>query len=261
MKMPAPDLALIARKGEIVAALRSIVPGDGVVAEPSELVPFESDGLSAYRQTPLAVVLPQTVDQVSQVLAWCQANGVKVVPRGAGTSLSGGALPLADGVVVGLSKFNRILEVDYANRCAVVQPGVTNLAISEAVAERGFYYAPDPSSQIACTIGGNVAENSGGVHCLKYGLTTNNLLGVQIVLMDGEILRLGGKAIDAEGYDLLGLMTGSEGLLGIVTEVTVRILPKPEAARALLLGYPSVEAAAAMWATSSLKVSSRQDLR
>ena len=245
MKMPAPDLALIARKGEIVAALRSIVPGDGVVAEPSELVPFESDGLSAYRQTPLAVVLPQTVDQVSQVLAWCQANGVKVVPRGAGTSLSGGALPLADGVVVGLSKFNRILEVDYANRCAVVQPGVTNLAISEAVAERGFYYAPDPSSQIACTIGGNVAENSGGVHCLKYGLTTNNLLGVQIVLMDGEILRLGGKAFDAEGYDLLGLMTGSEGLLGIVTEVTVRILPKPEAARALLLGYPSVEAAAA----------------
>ena len=245
MKMPAPDLALIARKGEIVAALRSIVPGDGVVAEPSELVPFESDGLSAYRQTPLAVVLPQTVDQVSQVLAWCQANGVKVVPRGAGTSLSGGALPLADGVVVGLSKFNRILEVDYANRCAVVQPGVTNLAVSEAVAERGFYYAPDPSSQIACTIGGNVAENSGGVHCLKYGLTTNNLLGVQIVLMDGEILRLGGKAFDAEGYDLLGLMTGSEGLLGIVTEVTVRILPKPEAARALLLGYPSVEAAAA----------------
>lgn len=246
MKMPAPDPALIDRKDAIVSALRRIVPGEGVVSEPAALVPFESDGLSAYRQTPLAVVLPETVDQVSAVLAWCQAAGVKVVPRGAGTSLSGGALPLADGVVLGLSKFNRILEVDYANRCAVVQPGVTNLAISEAVAGRGFYYAPDPSSQIACTIGGNVAENSGGVHCLKYGLTTNNLLGVEIVLMSGEVVRLGGKAFDAEGYDLLGLMTGSEGLLGIVTEVTVRILPKPETARALLLGFPSVEAAGAV---------------
>ena len=245
MKMPAPDPALIARKAEIVSALRRIVPGQGVVAEPAALVPFESDGLSAYRQTPLAVVLPETVGQVCAVLAWCQAEGVKVVPRGAGTSLSGGALPLADGVVLGLSKFNRILEVDYANRCAVVQPGVTNLAISEAVAARGFYYAPDPSSQIACTIGGNVAENSGGVHCLKYGLTTNNLLGVEIVLMSGEVVRLGGKAFDAEGYDLLGLMTGSEGLLGIVTEVTVRILPRPETARALLLGFPTVEAAGA----------------
>ncbi len=245
MKMPAPDPALIARKDEIVSALRRIVPGEGVVAEPAALVPFESDGLSAYRQTPLAVVLPQTVDQVSAVLAWCQAEGVKVVPRGAGTSLSGGALPLADGVVLGLSKFNRILDIDYANRCAVVQPGVTNLAISEAVAAHGFYYAPDPSSQIACTIGGNVAENSGGVHCLKYGLTTNNLLGVEIVLISGEVVRLGGKAFDAEGYDLLGLMTGSEGLLGIVTEVTVRILPRPETARALLLGFPTVEAAGA----------------
>ena len=245
MKMPAPDPALIARKAEIVSALRRIVPGEGVVAEPAALVPFESDGLSAYRQTPLAVVLPETVGQVCAVLAWCQAEGVKIVPRGAGTSLSGGALPLADGVVLGLSKFNRILEVDYANRCAVVQPGVTNLAISEAVAARGFYYAPDPSSQIACTIGGNVAENSGGVHCLKYGLTTNNLLGVEIVLMSGEVVRLGGKAFDAEGYDLLGLMTGSEGLLGIVTEVTVRILPRPETARALLLGFPTVEAAGA----------------
>jgi glycolate oxidase len=245
MKMPAPDDALIARKGEIVRALRRIVPGEGVVSEPADLTPFESDGLSAYRQRPLAVVLPETTAQVSQVLRWCQANGVKVVPRGAGTSLSGGALPLADGVVVGLSKFNRVLEVDYANRCAVVQPGVTNLAITDAVQAAGFYYAPDPSSQIACTIGGNVAENSGGVHCLKYGLTTNNLLGCELVLMSGEIVRLGGKAMDADGYDLLGLVTGSEGLLGIVTEVTVRILPKPQTARALLLGFPSVEAAAA----------------
>ncbi|WP_293677040.1 FAD-linked oxidase C-terminal domain-containing protein [uncultured Phenylobacterium sp.] len=245
MKMPAPDDALIARKGEIVRALSRIVPGEGVVSEAADLTPFESDGLSAYRQRPLAVVLPETTAQVAEVLRWCQANGVKVVPRGAGTSLSGGALPLADGVVVGLSKFNRVLEVDYANRCAVVQPGVTNLAITEAVQAAGFYYAPDPSSQIACTIGGNVAENSGGVHCLKYGLTTNNLLGCELVLMSGEIVRLGGKAMDADGYDLLGLVTGSEGLLGIVTEVTVRILPKPQTAQALLLGFPTVEAAGA----------------
>ena len=246
MKMPAPDPALIARKAEIVRALSQIVPGEGVVSEPSGLIPFESDGLSAYRQAPIAVVLPDTTDQVARILSWCQANGVKVVPRGAGTSLSGGALPLADSVVVGLSKFNQVLEVDYANRCAVVQPGVTNLAITGAVEAEGFYYAPDPSSQIACTIGGNVAENSGGVHCLKYGLTTNNLLGCELVLMSGEIVRLGGKAMDADGYDLLGLVTGSEGLLGIVTEVTVRILPRPQTAKAMLLGFQSVEAAGAL---------------
>ncbi|HEX7887273.1 MAG TPA: FAD-linked oxidase C-terminal domain-containing protein [Phenylobacterium sp.] len=245
MKMPAPDPELIARKAEIVKALRRIVPGEGVVSEPAGLVPFESDGLSAYRQTPIAVVLPETTAQVSDILRWCQANGVKVVPRGAGTSLSGGALPLADGVVLGLSKFNRVLEVDYANRCAVVQPGVTNLGVTAAVEANGFYYAPDPSSQIACTIGGNVAENSGGVHCLKYGLTTNNLLGCELVLMSGEVVRLGGKAMEADGYDLLGLVTGSEGLLGVVTEVTVRILPKPESAKALLLGFATVEGAAA----------------
>jgi glycolate oxidase len=245
MKMPAPDAALIARKGEIVRALRAIVPGEGVIGDDDGLVPFQSDGLSAYRQQPLAVVLPETTEQVSAVLRWCQANGVKVVPRGAGTSLSGGALPLADGVILGMAKFNRILEVDLANRCAVVQPGVTNLGVTAAVEADGFYYAPDPSSQIACTIGGNVAENSGGVHCLKYGLTTNNLLGCEIVLMDGEVLRLGGKAFDAPGYDLMGVVTGSEGLLGVVTEVTVRLLPKPQTARALLLGFPSVEAAGA----------------
>jgi glycolate oxidase len=243
--MPAPDAATIANKAEIVRALRKLVPGEGVIADHSALVPYESDGLSAYRQTPLAVVLPETVEQVSAVLVWCQAHGVKVVPRGAGTSLSGGALPLTDGIVLGMAKFNRILEVDYENRCAVVQPGVTNLAISAAVAADGFYYAPDPSSQIACTIGGNVAENSGGVHCLKYGLTTNNLLGCEIVLMDGEVVRLGGRGYDAAGYDLLGLVTGSEGLLAVVTEVTVRLLPTPQTARALLLGFPSVEAAGA----------------
>ncbi|MFL5297881.1 MAG: FAD-linked oxidase C-terminal domain-containing protein [Phenylobacterium sp.] len=245
MRMPAPDAALIARKAEIVRALRKLVPGDGVIGDDAALVPFQSDGLSAYRQQPLAVVLPETTEQVSAVLAWCQANGVKVVPRGAGTSLSGGALPLADGVVLGMAKFNRILEVDLANRCAVVQPGVTNLGITAAVEADGFYYAPDPSSQIACTIGGNVAENSGGVHCLKYGLTTNNLLGCEIVLMSGEVVRLGGKGFDAPGYDLMGVVTGSEGLLGVVTEVTVRLLPRPETARAMLLGFDSVEAAGA----------------
>jgi glycolate oxidase len=186
-------------------------------------------------------VLPSTVAEVAAVLRYCKAEGIKIVPRGAGTSLSGGALPLADGVLLGMAKFNKIVEIDYPNRCAVVQPGVTNLAISQAVEAAGFYYAPDPSSQIACTIGGNVAENSGGVHCLKYGLTTNNLLGIEIVTIDGEVIRIGGKHLDSEGYDLLGIMTGSEGLLGVVTEVTVRILKKPSTARALLVGFASVE--------------------
>ena len=202
---------------------------------------FETDGLTAYRQMPLVVVLPETTAQVSAVLKYAHDNAIKVVPRGAGTSLSGGALPLADGILLGLAKFNRVLEIDYANRCAVVQPGVTNLAITKAVEHRGFYYAPDPSSQIACTIGGNVAENSGGVHCLKYGLTANNVLGIEMVLITGEVIRLGGKHLDSEGYDLLGLMTGSEGLLGVVTEVTVRILQKPETARAVLVGFPTSE--------------------
>src|SRR5581483_10747110 len=181
----------------------------------------------------------------AEVLRYCHENGIKVVPRGAGTSLSGGALPLADGVLLGMAKFNRIREIDYENRVAVVEPGVTNLAISQAVAAAGFYYAPDPSSQIACTIGGNVAENSGGVHCLKYGMTANNVLGCEIVLMNGEIVRLGGKHLDPGGYDLLGIIAGSEGLLGVVTEVTVRLLRKPESARALLIGFTSSEDAGA----------------
>src|SRR5271169_5253194 len=241
MKMPTPDAAILQRRGEILEALRQIVPGEGVIASEAERRVYESDGLTAYRQLPLVVVLPSRVEEVAAVLRYCKEMGVKVVPRGAGTSLSGGALPLADGVLLGMAKFNRILEIDYDNRCVVAQPGVTNLALTQAVEHVGFYYAPDPSSQIACTIGGNVAENSGGVHCLKYGLTTNNILGVELVLMDGEIIRLGGKHFDAEGYDLLGVMTGSEGLLGIVTEVTVRILPKPMAARALLIGFASAE--------------------
>src|ERR1041385_3912730 len=203
--------------------------------------PYESDGLTAYRQLPMVVVLPETTRQVSRVLRYCHDEGIKVVPRGAGTSLSGGALPLADGVLLGMAKFNRILETDFDNRVAVVQPGVTNLAITKAVEHRGFYYAPDPSSQIACTIGGNVAENSGGVHCLKYGMTTNNVLGVEMVLMTGEVVRLGGKHLDSDGYDLLGLVTGSEGLLGVVSEVNGRILRKPESARAVLVGFASSE--------------------
>ncbi len=241
LTMPVPDSAVLAKRDAIAAALRAIVPGEGVIAQPIEMRAFETDGLTAYRQLPLVVVLPETTAQVSEVLKYAHANGIKVVPRGAGTSLSGGALPLADGILLGLSKFNRVLEIDYANRCAVVQPGVTNLAITKAVEHKGFYYAPDPSSQIACTIGGNVAENSGGVHCLKYGLTANNVLGIEMVLISGEIIRLGGKHLDSEGYDLLGIMTGSEGLLGVVTEVTVRILQKPETARAVLVGFPTSE--------------------
>ncbi|NUB04854.1 FAD-binding protein [Azospirillum sp. Vi22] len=241
MRMPAPDDGVIARRREIIAALRAIVPGEGVIADESELRAYECDGLTAYRQLPMVVVLPSTVEQVSRVLRTCKEMGVKVVPRGAGTSLSGGALPLADGVLLGMGKFNRILDIDFANRCVVTQPGVTNLGISTAVAHEGFYYAPDPSSQIACTIGGNIAENSGGVHCLKYGLTTNNVLGLEMVLMDGTVLRLGGKHLDAGGYDLMGVVTGSEGLLGVVTEVTVRILKKPATARAVLIGFPTSE--------------------
>jgi glycolate oxidase len=241
VRLPPPDPAVLARREAIVRALSEIVPGEGVIASEREMRPYESDGLTAYRQLPMVVVLPETTGQVARVLRYCHDNGIKVVPRGAGTSLSGGALPLADGVLLGMGKFSRIREIDYDNRVVVAEPGVTNLAISQAVEEAGFYYAPDPSSQIACTIGGNVAENSGGVHCLKYGMTTNNILGLEMVLMTGEVLRLGGKHLDAGGYDLIGIVTGSEGLLGVVTEVTVRILRKPETARAVLVGFASAE--------------------
>ncbi|MFZ5732487.1 MAG: FAD-linked oxidase C-terminal domain-containing protein [Pseudomonadota bacterium] len=241
IKMPLPDQAVLDRRSAIVAALRAIVPGEGVIDSAAEMLPYESDGLTAYRQPPMVVVLPDTTEQVSRVLRYCHQNNIKVVPRGAGTSLSGGALPLADGVLLGMGKFKRIREIDFENRTVITEPGVTNLAISQAVAHEGFYYAPDPSSQIACTIGGNIGENSGGVHCLKYGMTTNNVLGCEIVLMDGEILRIGSKAPEQAGYDLMGIITGSEGLLGVVTEVTVRILKKPETARALMIGFPVVE--------------------
>ncbi len=242
MEMPKPDEAVIARRTEIIAAMQAIVPGEGVIFDDDELKAFECDGLMAYRQLPMIVVLPETTAQVSQVLKYCHENSVKIVPRGAGTGLSGGALPLADGITLGLGKFNQVLDIDFDNRCVVTQPGVTNLAITQAVEHAGFYYAPDPSSQIACSIGGNVAENSGGVHCLKYGLTTNNVMGVEMVLMDGEIIRIGGKHLDSDAYDILGVVTGSEGLLGVITEVTVRILQKPETAKAVLLGFESNEA-------------------
>jgi len=232
-----------------LSELRAALPAEALLLEAEALRPYECDGLSAYRQVPLAVCLPETLDQARAVLRVCQAHRVPVVARGAGTGLSGGALPLADGVVLSLARFNRILEVDPHNRLARVQPGVRNLAISEAAAPYGLYYAPDPSSQIACSIGGNVAENSGGVHCLKYGLTVHNLLALKVLTMEGELLEIGEcdkpGALDSPGYDLLALMTGSEGLLGVVVEVTVKLLVKPERAQVVLAAFDSVEAAGA----------------
>ncbi|WP_372026472.1 FAD-linked oxidase C-terminal domain-containing protein [Tistrella mobilis] len=245
MRMPAPEAAALAQRDELIAEFRALLGRDAVIADQSGLEVYENDGLTAYAQKPMVAVLPATTDEVAGVLKICARRGIRVVPRGAGTSLSGGALPLADGVLLGLGRFNRILDVDVGNRCAVVQPGVPNLAITTAVAAHGLYYAPDPSSQIACSIGGNVAENAGGVHCLKYGVTTNNILGLEIVLIDGTVVRLGGRHMDAGGYDLMGVLTGSEGLLGVVTEVTVRLLPRPETVRALLMGFPQVADAGA----------------
>ena len=241
MLLPNADQGILDRRAEIVSALKSMLPAGCVIDDDKSMSAFDTDGLSAYRNQPLVVVLPETTQQVADVMRWCRDNAVKIVPRGAGTSLSGGAIPLSDGVLLGLGKFNKITEIDYENRAVTAQPGVTNLGITQAVQDEGFYYAPDPSSQIACSIGGNIAENSGGVHCLKYGLTTNNVLGIEMVTMDGEILRLGGKHLDADGFDILGVMTGSEGLLGVVTEVTVRILRKPASQRALLVGFDSAQ--------------------
>jgi len=241
LTMPKAEDEILKRRHDIVARLRRILPEDNVIDDDVARRAYECDALTMYRQLPLVVALPETVDQVSKIMALAADMNVKVVPRGGGTSLSGGSLPLEDGILLAMGKFNRILETDFENRCVVTQPGVTNLAITKAVEDRGFYYAPDPSSQIACSIGGNVGENAGGVHCLKYGLTTNNILGLEVVLMGGEIVRLGGKHLDCEAYDLMGLMTGSEGLLGVITEVTVRILQKPQTVRGLLLGFPSVD--------------------
>jgi len=241
--LPLPDPDVLARRREIANALARLVP-DGVVADETTLTAFDGDALTAYRQIPLVCVLPRNADEVSAVLRYATEEKLKIVPRGAGTSLSGGALPLADGILLSLTRMNRILDVDLENRCVVVQPGVTNAAVTRAVESAGFYYAPDPSSQIACTIGGNIAENSGGIHCLKYGLTTHNLIGVELALLGGERVRLGGKHGADSGYDLLSVVAGSEGLLGIVTEATLRIIPRPAAVRTLLLSFSSTEAAA-----------------
>ncbi|ACL73117.1 FAD-linked oxidase C-terminal domain-containing protein [Thioalkalivibrio sulfidiphilus] len=227
----------------LIRELLGVVPSQGVLHDDEDLRPYECDGLSAYRRKPMLVVLPETIEQVQQVLRLCQAHQVPVVARGAGTGLSGGAFPLANGVLLGLAKFNRILAIDPDNRCARVQPGVRNLAISEAAAAHGLYYAPDPSSQIACSIGGNVAENAGGVHCLKYGLTVHNILELKVVTIDGELITLGGQSLDSPGYDLLALMTGSEGMLGVIVEITVKLLPRPERAQVLLAAFDNVERA------------------
>ena len=243
MKQPVPNQSVLDRRDAIVAGLRPLVPPSALIAETLRLKPYETDGLTAYKQVPLAVVLPNTTEQVAAVLAFCHREGVRVVPRGAGTSLSGGALPMADAVVLGTMRLNRVLEIDFADRCATVGAGVTNIAITQAVEGAGFFYAPDPSSQLACMIGGNVNMNSGGAHCLKYGVTANNLLGLRVVTIEGEVLDIGGCHMDAAGYDWLGLLTGSEGQLTVVTEVTVRILHGPEGARAMLAGFASNEVA------------------
>jgi glycolate oxidase len=242
---PAPDAGILSRRSEILAGLGRLVPGEALIVSEDERRAFETDALTAYRRLPLAVVLPSTTEEVAAVLRFCHEKGVKVVPRGAGTSLAGGAIPQEDAIVLGVAKMNRVLNVDFENRAARVQSGITNLAISQAVAHEGFFYAPDPSSQLACTIAGNIAMNSGGAHCLKYGVTTNNLLGVTLVLLDGTVLEIGGDHLDSPGYDLLGLITGSEGQLGVVTEAVVRILRASEGARPALLGFESVESAGA----------------
>lgn len=243
MKMPAAEQGILNQRDVLIKEFCAVLPRERVIADTASLRAYDCDALTAYRQMPMIVVLPDTVMEVSKIMAICHRRNIKVVARGAGTSVSGGALPLEDCVLLAMARFNKILDIDYPNRCLTTQSGVTNLALTEAVAADGFYYAPDPSSQIACTIGGNVSENSGGVHCLKYGMTTNNLLGLELVMVDGSIVRLGGKQMDAEGYDLLGLLTGSEGLLGVITEVTVRILPVPETARAVLIGFNDIEVA------------------
>jgi len=245
MEMPTPRPERLARKDELAEALRRHLSADAVIDAPAELRAYECDALAAYRCPPMLAVLPSTTEEVAQVLRLCHAMGVPVVPRGAGTSLAGGALPTADSVILGVARMNAVLEADYDNRVVRVQTGRTNLSVSGAVEEEGFFYAPDPSSQLACAIAGNIAMNSGGAHCLKYGVTTNNLLGVTLVMMDGTICEIGGAHLDAGGLDLLGVICGSEGQLGVVTEATLRILPKPEGARPMLLAFDSNEVAGA----------------
>lgn len=245
MDMPIPNHAILAAKEMIVARLLAVLPADAVIFDPNETRAYECDALSAYRCAPLAAVLPRSTAEVAAVLRICHAMGVPVVPRGSGTSLAGGALPTADCVILGVARMNAVLETDYENRFVRVQSGRTNLSVTGAVEANGFFYAPDPSSQLACAIAGNIAMNSGGAHCLKYGVTTNNLLGVTLVQMDGTVLEIGGAHLDPGGLDLLGVICGSEGQLGVVTEATLRILAKPEGARPVLIGFDSNEVAGA----------------
>jgi glycolate oxidase len=227
----------------LIRHLREFLPPESILSAAEDLAPYESDGLTAYRQMPMLAVIPETEAQVQRILELCHELAVPVVARGAGTGLSGGALPLANGVILSLARFNKIITIDPLARIARVQPGVRNLAISQAAAVHQLYYAPDPSSQIACTIGGNVAENSGGVHCLKYGLTVHNVLRVRVITIDGETLEIGSEALDSAGYDLLALLTGSEGMLAVITEVTVKLLPKPERAQVMLAAFDDVQKA------------------
>jgi glycolate oxidase len=245
MEMPIPDGAVLALKSRLVARLLEVLPQDAVIHEEAETRAYECDALTAYKCPPLAAVLPASTQEVSDILRICHEMGVPVVPRGSGTSLAGGALPTADSVILGVARMNEVIETDYDNRFIRVQTGRTNLSVTGAVEADGFFYAPDPSSQLACAIAGNIAMNSGGAHCLKYGVTTNNLLGVTMVMMDGEVIELGGAHMDAAGLDLLGLVCGSEGQLGVVTEATLRILPKPEGARPVLMGFDDNEVAGA----------------
>jgi glycolate oxidase len=245
LAFPKPDEAILSRRDEIARQLRKLAPAATLITEMEGRRTFETDALTAYRCLPLAAVLPDSTEEVSAILRYCHANKIKVVPRGAGTSLAGGALPLEDSIVLAITRMNRMLSIDEANRVARVQTGITNIAITNAAAVHGFFYAPDPSSQLACTLGGNIATNSGGAHCLKYGVTTNNILGLRMVMMNGEVIDIGGDYLDAAAYDFLGLIVGSEGQFGVVTEATVRLLKAPEGARPMLLGFDSPEAAGA----------------
>ncbi len=245
LRLPDPDQGTIGRRTAIIDDIARLVGREALISDEDGRRAFETDALVAYRRLPLLVVLPRTTDDVSKVLRYCYENNLKVIPRGAGTSLCGGALPAEDAIVLCVSKMNRVLEIDFANRFARVESGITNLAISGRAAAQGFFYAPDPSSQLACTLAGNLAMNSGGAHCLKYGVTTNNVLGVRMVLMDGTIVDIGGAHLEAPGYDLLSYMIGSEGQLGVITEATVRILKAAEGARPMLVGFSTPEAAGA----------------
>ncbi len=245
MEMPTPDAAILARKSRVVERLQAVLPADAVIHDDRETRAYECDALTAYKCPPMAAVLPASTQEVSDVLRICHEEGVPVVPRGSGTSLAGGALPTADSIILGVARMNDVLETNYDDRFIRVQTGRTNLSVTGAVEENGFFYAPDPSSQLACAIAGNIAMNSGGAHCLKYGVTTNNLMGVKMVMMDGEVVDIGGAHMDAGGLDLLGLICGSEGQLAVVTEATLRILPKPEGARPVLMGFDDNEVAGA----------------